>query len=51
MRYSGGIIDGTKEELQDMDQKTRKIMTLKRRLHPRSSVARDERRISMKESY
>ena len=28
MRYSGGIIDWTKEELQDMDQKTRKMMTL-----------------------
>ena len=40
MRYSGGIIDWTKEELQDMDRKTRKIMTLNRCLHPRSSVAR-----------
>ena len=38
-RYSGGIIDWTKEELPDMDQKTRKIMTLNRCLHPRSSVA------------
>ena len=27
-RYSGGIIDWPKEELQDMDQKTRKIMTM-----------------------
>ena len=40
MRYSGGIIDWTKEELQIMDRKTRKIMTLNRCLHPRSSVAR-----------
>ena len=28
MRYIGGIIDWTKEELQDMDRKTRNIMTL-----------------------
>ena len=27
MRYSKGIIDWTKEELQDMDQRTRNIMT------------------------
>ena len=40
MRYSGGIIDWTKEELQDMDRKTRKIMTLNRCLQARSSVAR-----------
>ena len=37
-RYSRGIIDLTEEELQDMDQKTRKIMSLNRCLHPRSSV-------------
>ena len=40
MRYSGGIIDWTKVGLQNMDRKTRKIMTLNRCLHPRSSVAR-----------
>ena len=40
IRYSGGIIDWTKEELQDMDRKTRKILTLNRCLHPRSSVAK-----------
>ena len=27
-RHSGGIIDWTKEELQDMDRKTRKIIIL-----------------------
>ena len=37
MRNSGGIIDWTMEELQDMDWKTRKIMTLNRCLHPRST--------------
>ena len=39
-RHSGGIIDWTKEELQDMGRKTRNIMTLNRCLHPRSSMAR-----------
>ena len=39
MRYTGGIIDWTKEELQDIDRKTRKIMTLNRCLHPRNSGA------------
>ena len=37
MMYSGGIIDWTKE-LQDMDRKIRKTMTLNRYLHTRSSV-------------
>ena len=40
IRYSGGIVDWTKEELECMDRKTRKIMTLLKCLHPRSSVAR-----------
>ena len=40
MRCSGGIIDWTQEERNDMDRKNRKIMTLNRCLHPRSSVAR-----------
>ena len=40
MRYSGGITHWTKEELQDMDWKTRQMMTLNRCLHPRSSMAR-----------
>ena len=40
VRYSGGIIDWTKEEFQDMDRKTRKIMTLDRCMHPRSNVVR-----------
>ena len=39
MRYNGGIIDWSKEELQDMDRKTRKIMTLNRCLHPNSFAA------------
>ena len=44
MRYSGGIIDWTKEDYQNMDRKTRKIMTLNRCFHPRSSVYESERR-------
>ena len=38
MKYSGGIIDLIKQELQHMDRKTRNIMILNRYLHPRSSV-------------
>ena len=37
MRYSGGTIDWTKEELRDRDQKTRKMITLNRCLHPVAS--------------
>ena len=40
LRYSGGILDWTKEELQNMDRKTRKIMTINHALHPRANVAR-----------
>ena len=40
IRYSAGIIKWTKEELANLDRKTRKIMTMNRNLHPRSSVAR-----------
>ena len=40
MRYRERIIYWTKEKLKDMDWKTRKIMTLNRCLHARSSMAR-----------
>ena len=40
LRYSGGILDWTKEELEGMDRKTRKLMTINRALHPRANVAR-----------
>ena len=40
LRYSGGILDWTKEELENMDRKTRKLMTINRALHPRANVAR-----------
>ena len=40
LRYTGGILDWNKEELQNMDRKTRKIMTMNGALHPRASVAR-----------
>ena len=40
VRYSGGIVDWTKEDIENMDRKTRKLMTIHRALHPRSSVAR-----------
>ena len=40
MRYGGGVIKWNQKELQDLDVKTRKIMTMNRELHPRSDVAR-----------
>ena len=40
LRYSGGILDWNKDELQNMDRKTRKIMTMNGALHPRANVAR-----------
>ena len=40
LRYSGGILRWTKEELKRMDTKTRKIMTIHGALHPKSDVDR-----------
>ena len=40
MRYGAGTIKWNKEELQDIDKKSRKIMTMNKELHPRSDVAR-----------
>ena len=40
MKYSVGIIKWNKNELQGMDRKTRKFMTMNKELHPRSDVAR-----------
>ena len=40
LRYRAGIIKWSKEELQAIDRKTRKIMTMNKELHPRSDVAR-----------
>ena len=40
MRYGAGTIKWNKEELQEIDRKSRKIMTMNKKLHPRSNVAR-----------
>ena len=40
LRYSGGIIKWTKDELKRMDRKTRKLMTIHGALHPKSDVDR-----------
>jgi hypothetical protein len=40
VRYSAGIIEWTQEELKQLDRKTRKHMTMRRMLHPRSNVDR-----------
>ena len=40
LRYGAGILKWNKNELQDMDRKTGKFMTMNKELHPRSNVAR-----------
>ena len=40
MRYGAGTIKWNKEELQDIDKKARKIMTMNKELYPRSDVAK-----------
>ena len=39
LRYGAGILKWNKNELQEMDRKTRKYMTMNKELHPRSDVA------------
>ena len=39
LRYGAGILTWNKNELQEMDRKTRKLMTINKELHPRSDVA------------
>ena len=40
LRYTGGIMDWTKENLHQLDTKTRKILTMNRMLHPKADVDR-----------
>ena len=40
IRYGAGIISWTQCELQEIDRKTRKLMTIYRSLHPQSDVNR-----------
>ena len=40
MRYSAGIVEWTKADLDVTDRKTRKLMTMYGMLHPRSNVSR-----------
>ena len=40
IRYGAGTIKWNKEELQEIERKSRKIMTMNKELHPRSDVAR-----------
>ena len=40
MRYDAGIVKWTKGELDEIDRKTRNVMTLNKELHPRSYVDR-----------
>ena len=40
IRYGAGIIEWTKEELRNMDRKTRKMLTMFRSMHPQADVDR-----------
>ena len=40
VRYSGPFLKGTRDELKQMDQRTRKLMTMNKALHPRDNVDR-----------
>ena len=40
VRYSGPFLKWTREELKQMDQRTRKLMTMHKALHPRDDVDR-----------
>ena len=40
VRYGAGIISWTKKELEELDRKTRKLMTMYRARHPKSDVDR-----------
>ena len=40
VRYSGPFLMWTREELRQMDQRTRKLMTMHKALHPRDDVDR-----------
>ena len=39
LRYGAGILKWNKNELQEIDRKTRKFMTMNKELHPRNDVA------------
>ena len=47
VRYSGPFLKWTRDELKQMNQKTRKLMTMYQALHPRNDV--DRQYISRKE--
>ena len=40
VRYSGPFLEWTRDELKQMDQRTRKLMTMHKALHPRDDVDR-----------
>ena len=40
VRYSGPVLEWTREELKQMDQRTSKLMTMPKAIHPRDNVYR-----------
>ena len=51
VRYSGPFLKWTREEFQQMDQRTRKLMTMRKALHPGDDKNRryQEKKVSRKE--
>ena len=49
IRYSGPFLKWTRDELKQTDQRTRKLMTMHRALHPKDDV--DRRYVSRKEGW
>ena len=47
IRYSGPFLKWTREELQQMDQRTRKLMTMHKALNPKDDI--DRQYVSRKE--
>ena len=40
IRYAAGIVDWTKSEWQEMDRKTRKLLTIYLNIHPQGDIDR-----------
>jgi hypothetical protein len=42
IRYTAGIIEWTQEEVENLDRKTRKLMTANKAFHPKSDPEKEE---------
>ncbi len=46
VRYSAGIVEWTKEDLDATDRRTRQLMTMLGMLHPRANVSRGRKGVA-----